>query len=303
MEEHSSIEVTDLCVDFRTEASGFQYLKELITVQGNWCETKIPSHPRSRLQDQIRLDHRHRGTEGCGKSTLPSRVASIYPPSEGQVTVRGRVALLAGLGVGFQGDLTGRENLRLGGIVAGLERAAISAIEADVIEFSGIEAEFIDRPLRTYSSGMRARLGFSLASHMAPDILLIDEVFAVRDPAFRSRSRRGSSRWCGATRPWSWSPTAWDWSRTSATERFAWLQVRSGWTPVTPARRLRCIATWCEVNQMLRRWLATALRSAYTADQHPTTKARCRIDSAACGYQIHAGSVSKEIQDGLRWDT
>ena len=128
------------------------------------------------------------GPNGCGKSTLLRVLAGIYPPSEGQVTVRGRVALLAGLGVGFQGDLTGRRTYDWG-IVAGLEREAISAIEADVIEFSGIEAEFIDRPLRTYSSGMRARLGFSLASHMAPDILLIDEVFAVGDPAFQSRSR------------------------------------------------------------------------------------------------------------------
>ena len=63
MEEHSSIEVTDLCVDFRTEASGFQYLKELITRRATGAQTKIPSHPRRRLQDQIRLDHRHRGTE------------------------------------------------------------------------------------------------------------------------------------------------------------------------------------------------------------------------------------------------
>ena len=176
MEEHSSIEVTDLCVDFRTEASGFQYLKELITRRATGARRRFRAIRGVGFKIRSGSITGIVGPNGCGKSTLLRVLAGIYPPSEGQVTVRGRVALLAGLGVGFQGDLTGRENLRLGGIVAGLEREAISAIEADVIEFSGIEAEFIDRPLRTYSSGMRARLGFSLASHMAPDILLIDEV-------------------------------------------------------------------------------------------------------------------------------
>ena len=189
MEEHSSIEVTNLCVDFRTEASGFQYLKELITRRATGARRRFRAIRGVGFKIRSGSITGIVGPNGCGKSTLLRVLAGIYPPSEGQVTVRGRVALLAGLGVGFQGDLTGRENLRLGGIVAGLEREAISAIEADVIEFSGIEAEFIDRPLRTYSSGMKARLGFSLASHMAPDILLIDEVFAVGDPAFRSRSR------------------------------------------------------------------------------------------------------------------
>ena len=178
MEEHSSIEVT-ICVWISAQKPPVSSIsRNSSCAQGNWCETKIPSHPRSRLRNGSGSITGIAGTEWVA-SRRSFLLAGIYPPSEGHPTVRGRVALLAGLGVGFQGDLTGRENLRLGGInVAGLEREAISAIEADVIEFSGIEAEFIDRPLRTYSSGMRARLGFSLASHMAPDILLIDEVFA-----------------------------------------------------------------------------------------------------------------------------
>ena len=96
--------------------------------------------------------------------------------------------LLAGLGAGFQANLTGRENIFLSSSIYGMEKADVKRLEESIIGFAGIQ-DFIDRPLRTYSSGMKARLAFSIASHLEPEILLIDEVLAVGDSAFREKSK------------------------------------------------------------------------------------------------------------------
>ena len=126
------------------------------------------------------------GSNGAGKSTLLSLVAGLCPPDEGTVTVHGRVAPLLQLGSGFHPDLTGAENLQLNAALLGLSAKKTAESYERIVEFAGI-GPFIDQPLRTYSSGMSMRLAFSIAIHVEPDILIIDEVLAVGDQAFQAK--------------------------------------------------------------------------------------------------------------------
>jgi len=126
------------------------------------------------------------GSNGAGKSTLLSMVAGLCPPEEGTVTVHGRVAPLLQLGAGFHPDLTGAENLHLNAALLGLGAEETDQAAGRIIEFAGI-GPFIDQPLRAYSSGMILRLAFSIAIHVDPDILIIDEVLAVGDQAFQTK--------------------------------------------------------------------------------------------------------------------
>jgi lipopolysaccharide transport system ATP-binding protein len=126
------------------------------------------------------------GHNGAGKSTLLRLIAGVGRPDAGRIAVRGRLAALFELGVGFHGDLTGRENALLAGLVAGVSRRDITRRLPDIVDFSGI-GDAIDRPVRTYSTGMRARLAFGVAIHVDADVLLLDEVLAVGDLAFQER--------------------------------------------------------------------------------------------------------------------
>lgn len=123
------------------------------------------------------------GRNGSGKSTLLKLITGIYHPDSGTARVHGRVAALIELGAGFHPDFTGRENLYLGGVIHGLTRKEIDDRFDAIVKFAELE-DVIDDPVRTYSSGMYMRLGFSLAVHTDPDILLVDEVLAVGDAAF-----------------------------------------------------------------------------------------------------------------------
>lgn len=127
------------------------------------------------------------GHNGAGKSTLLRTIAGILPPSEGRLVVNGHVTTLLSVGIGFNAELTGRQNIRLGGLANGLRPREIDAKEAEIAEFAGL-GEFIDYPMKTYSSGMYGRLGFSVAVHMDPDILLIDEALSAGDAAFREQA-------------------------------------------------------------------------------------------------------------------
>ncbi len=123
------------------------------------------------------------GRNGSGKSTLVRIIAGIYRPDTGRVVTEGRVSALIELGAGFHPEFTGRENIYINGIILGLSKKEIRRRFDAIVEFAGL-AEFIDSPVRTYSSGMYMRLGFSVAVHVDPDILLVDEVLAVGDEAF-----------------------------------------------------------------------------------------------------------------------
>lgn len=126
------------------------------------------------------------GRNGSGKSTALKLVARILRPAAGVVTVRGRVSALLELGAGFHTDLTGRENIFLNGAVLGLTDAEVARRFDDIVAFAELE-EFIDMPVKHYSSGMYMRLGFSVAIHVSPDILIIDEVLSVGDQAFKTK--------------------------------------------------------------------------------------------------------------------
>ena len=119
------------------------------------------------------------GHNGAGKSTLLKIISRITPPTKGKIILQGSVASLLEVGTGFHPELTGRENIYLNGSILGLQKKEIDKRLTQIIEFSGVEA-FIDAPLKQYSTGMQLRLAFSVAAHLEPDILLIDEVLGRR---------------------------------------------------------------------------------------------------------------------------
>lgn len=126
------------------------------------------------------------GRNGAGKSTLLKIISRITPPTTGNITIEGRVASLLEVGTGFHPELTGRENIYFNGSVLGLKRREINQRFHEIVAFSGVE-KFIDTPLKQYSSGMQLRLAFSVAAHLEPEVLLIDEVLAVGDMEFQKR--------------------------------------------------------------------------------------------------------------------
>jgi len=127
------------------------------------------------------------GHNGAGKSTMLKHLAGIMVPSKGRIDVSGRLSALIEVGAGFHQDLTGRENVFLNGVILGMTRAEVARKFDEIVEFSGLDA-FIDTPVKRYSSGMYARLGFAVAAHLDPDILVIDEVLSVGDFVFQQKS-------------------------------------------------------------------------------------------------------------------
>jgi teichoic acid transport system ATP-binding protein len=187
--EAVSIRVEDVSVTYRTSLERKPTLKSTLLRLGR----------RERVVREIEavksvsFEVRHGsvlgvvGANGAGKSTLLRTIAGILPPTQGRVTVDGKVSTLLALGVGFNRDLTGRENVTLGGLAAGLRRDELQEKYDEIVEFAELE-DFMEMPMRTYSSGMYGRLAFSVAVNMDPDILLIDEALSVGDARFRRKS-------------------------------------------------------------------------------------------------------------------
>ncbi|MGP8020064.1 MAG: polysaccharide ABC transporter ATP-binding protein [Limisphaerales bacterium] len=126
------------------------------------------------------------GRNGAGKSTLLKILTRITDPTEGRVRIKGRVASLLEVGTGFHGELTGRENIFLNGAILGMHRAEIKQKFDEIVAFSEVE-QFLDTPVKRYSSGMYVRLAFAVAAHLEPEILIVDEVLAVGDAAFQKK--------------------------------------------------------------------------------------------------------------------
>ena len=151
-----------------------------------------PSHFWALRDVSFQVDHGESlaviGPNGAGKSTLLQVLAGILEPTEGQISVSGRISSLLTLGAGFDEGLSGRDNIRLAGAFMGMNDADITRRLDGIIEFADI-GQFIDAPIKTYSTGMTARLGFSIATAVDPDVLLLDEVLGTGDATFRSKSQ------------------------------------------------------------------------------------------------------------------
>jgi ABC-type polysaccharide/polyol phosphate transport system ATPase subunit len=139
------------------------------------------------------------GANGAGKSTLVRTIAGILPPTSGKIEVHGRVSTLLALGVGFNGTLSGRENVVLGGLAAGLSKEQVAAKYDEIAEWAQL-GDFMDLPMKTYSSGMYSRLAFSVAVNLDPDILLIDEALAAGDARFKTKSFAKMAELCEQAR-------------------------------------------------------------------------------------------------------
>ena len=155
-------------------------------------DDSVPKHFWALRHINFRLEHRESlaviGPNGAGKSTLLLALAGILEPSEGEILTYGRVSTLLTLGAGFEVELSGRDNIDLVAAFLGIDHREMASLAPSIIEFADI-GPFIDAPVKTYSTGMKARLGFAIATAIIPDILLLDEVLGTGDETFRARSQ------------------------------------------------------------------------------------------------------------------
>jgi ABC-type polysaccharide/polyol phosphate transport system ATPase subunit len=181
-----AIEVTHVTKAFKIFEEKAQSAKERILMAGRNPHTMFKALDDVTFEVQQGETFALLGHNGSGKSTMLKCVAGTLRPTSGKVISRGRLAALLELGAGFHGDLTGRENIYLNGSILGFSRPQVDGIFDDIVEFSELH-DFIDQPVKRYSSGMYARLGFSVAINVEPEILLIDEVLAVGDESFQRK--------------------------------------------------------------------------------------------------------------------
>ncbi len=188
---NTMIEVSDVTMRFRMNADKIMSLKEFVTAA---------LRGKLEYQDFTALDHVSFevkkgetfgliGRNGAGKSTILKVISGILKPTSGSVTCYGNVVPMLELGSGFDFDLTGRENIFLNGAILGYSEKFLREKYNEIVEFSEL-GEFIDAPIRNYSSGMLARLAFSVATVVKPEILIVDEILSVGDAAFQEKSRK-----------------------------------------------------------------------------------------------------------------
>jgi teichoic acid transport system ATP-binding protein len=199
--DRTSISVEDVSVTYRTSFEKRPTLSETVKRLGR--REKIVREIEALRGVSFEVEHGKVlwvvGANGAGKSTLVRTIAGILPPTSGRIEVNGRVSTLLALGVGFNRKLTGRENAVLGGLAAGLTREHLADKYEEIVAFAELE-DFMDMPMKTYSSGMYGRLGFSVAVNMDPDILLIDEALSVGDAKFRKKSFEKMRELCSQDR-------------------------------------------------------------------------------------------------------
>ena len=186
-----AIRIADLSISYKINVESKKTLKNAVmrASKGQRVKTKNVN-----AISNLSLDIPHGsvvgivGANGAGKSTLMRSIAGILPPTTGRITVDGKISTLLALGVGFNPSLSGRDNIILGGLAAGMTRAEIEAQTDAIAEFADLPEGFIDMPVRTYSAGMYGRVAFSVAVNLTPDILLLDEALSAGDAAFKEKS-------------------------------------------------------------------------------------------------------------------
>ena len=208
MNNENSIESTDLCKIYRLGTIGMSSLREDISRWWNKGKKQNDTEAHTRITNTNKtqlingsefwalrnLDFSIRkgevvgiiGANGSGKSTLLKIISRITEPTKGTVKVRGKVASLLEVGTGFHPELTGRENIYINGAILGMTRREVEERFDLIVDFAGV-IDFIDTPIKRYSSGMTVRLGFAVAAHLDPDILIVDEVLAVGDASFQRK--------------------------------------------------------------------------------------------------------------------
>ncbi len=181
------------------------------------------------------------GANGAGKSTLIRALGGILPPTEGRIEVHGRISALLALGVGFNPNLSGTENVILGGLANGLSRKQVQERAQEIADFAEL-GDFMDLPIRTYSSGMRSRLAFAVSVHMDPDILMIDEALSAGDAKFKKKAADKMHELMQSARAMFLVSHAWAASRRCATRRSGCTRASSccraaptRWSPPTPS--------------------------------------------------------------------
>lgn len=188
MENNAIIRLEDVTVRYRVPSERINTFKEyaIRRIQGRVHHREFMALEHIHLEVQPGEVFGVIGNNGAGKSTLLKVVARVLFPTHGRVIVRGRVAPLLELGAGFHPELTGRENIFLNGAILGFTRKEMEQNFQRIVDFAEL-GEFIEAPIRTYSSGMWARLGFAVATDERPDILLVDEILAVGDEHFQQK--------------------------------------------------------------------------------------------------------------------
>jgi teichoic acid transport system ATP-binding protein len=184
-----AVKVNDLSITYRTTFERKPTLKQALIRfgRGQRAVRKIEAIKHISFEVRTGTAMGIIGSNGAGKSTLMRAMAGILPPTSGSIEVWGRASTLLALGVGFNHNLSGRENIILGGLASGLSRREVEERAEEVAEWTEL-GDFIDMPMETYSSGMSARVGFSVAVHMKPDILMIDEALSTGDAHFREKA-------------------------------------------------------------------------------------------------------------------
>jgi teichoic acid transport system ATP-binding protein len=201
--DNLAIRIEDLSISYKINVESKKTLKNAImrASKGERVRTRTVEAVK-----HLNLDIPHGsvvgivGANGAGKSTLMRSIAGILPPTTGKIIVNGRISTLLALGVGFNKALSGRDNIILGGLAAGMSKAEIEGQTDAIAAFADLPEGFIDMPVRTYSNGMYSRVAFAVAVNMTPDILLLDEALSAGDAAFKEKSFNRMRELCDEAR-------------------------------------------------------------------------------------------------------